>query len=230
MKRTSREPSSTGTAAAGRKALFSIKPGGIAGYLVRRSVADRADRAQSSLTGSASYVDIVAKGEVYVGWLSHSALERVMDRRPNVLLTLAKRLVGLLSPLILHIDSALEWQHSPSSEDSAHPSDSASRRRRGHLPRGRRQRLVLHRRAGPAARDQREAVRRRRCPGRVRPGRQRRRGRVHHRSQARGHRPCDTRHRARADADGALQCHRHSAPCDHRAGASSRPDRADRRR
>ena len=34
-----------------------------------------------------------------------------MDRRPNVLLTLAKRLMGLLSPLILHIDSALEWQH-----------------------------------------------------------------------------------------------------------------------
>lgn len=37
-----------------------------------------------------------------------------MDRRPNVLLTLAKRLMGLLSPLILHIDSALEWQHSAS--------------------------------------------------------------------------------------------------------------------
>jgi len=63
---------------------------------------------------------VVAKGEVYVGWLSHSALERVMDRRPNVLLTLAKRLMGLLSPLILHIDSALEWQHS--ARQSAPPS------------------------------------------------------------------------------------------------------------
>lgn len=53
----------------------------------------------------------VAKTDVFVGFLSSKALERIMDRRPNVLLTLAKRLMGLLSPLILHIDSALEWQH-----------------------------------------------------------------------------------------------------------------------
>ncbi|KAI9612972.1 hypothetical protein H4Q26_010241 [Puccinia striiformis f. sp. tritici PST-130] len=37
------------------------------------------------------------------------ALERIMDRRPIVLLTLAKRLISLLSPLVLHIDAALEW-------------------------------------------------------------------------------------------------------------------------
>ncbi|KAM0789045.1 hypothetical protein ACM66B_003110 [Microbotryomycetes sp. NB124-2] len=78
--------------------LFSVKPGGIAGYL-------------SSISGFASYVDITAKTDCYVGFLPANALERIMDRRPIVLLTLAKRLISLLSPLILHIDSALDWQH-----------------------------------------------------------------------------------------------------------------------
>ncbi|KAK4055464.1 phosphatidylcholine and lysophosphatidylcholine phospholipase [Microbotryomycetes sp. JL201] len=78
--------------------LFSVKPGGIAGYL-------------SSISGFASYVDITAKTDCYVGFLPAKALERIMDKRPIVLLTLAKRLISLLSPLILHIDSALDWQH-----------------------------------------------------------------------------------------------------------------------
>jgi len=76
--------------------LFTIKPGGIAGYL-------------ASISGFPSYVDIRAKTDVYVGFLSAKALERIMDRRPIVLLTLAKRLISLLSPLVLHIDTALEW-------------------------------------------------------------------------------------------------------------------------
>ena len=68
------------------KPLFSVKPGGIAGYL-------------SSLTGYPSYVDITAKTDAYVGFLPAKALERMMDRKPIVLLTLAKRLISLLSPL-----------------------------------------------------------------------------------------------------------------------------------
>lgn len=78
------------------KVLFTVKPGGIAGYL-------------SSLSGFASYVDIKAKTDVYVGFLPAKALDRIMDRRPIVLLTLAKRLISLLPPLVVHIDSALEW-------------------------------------------------------------------------------------------------------------------------
>lgn len=66
--------------------LFTVKPGGIAGYL-------------SSLSGFPSYVDITAKTECYVGFLPARALERIMDRKPIVLLTLAKRLISLLSPL-----------------------------------------------------------------------------------------------------------------------------------
>ncbi|RPD57124.1 patatin-domain-containing protein [Lentinus tigrinus ALCF2SS1-6] len=79
-----------------QKPLFTVKPGGIAGYL-------------SSLCQTASYVDIVAKTDAYVGFLPSPALERLLERRPIVLLTLAKRLISLLSPLVLHIDGSLDW-------------------------------------------------------------------------------------------------------------------------
>ncbi|OXM79313.1 lysophospholipase NTE1 [Cryptococcus neoformans Bt63] len=79
------------------EALFTVKPGGIAGYL-------------SSLCCTDSYVDITAKTDCFVGFLPHHTLERIIERRPIVLLTLAKRLLSLLSPLVLHIDAALDWQ------------------------------------------------------------------------------------------------------------------------
>ncbi|KAF9074991.1 hydrolase [Rhodocollybia butyracea] len=79
-----------------QKLLFTVKPGGIAGYL-------------ASLTHTASYVDIKAKTDTYVGFLHSNALERLLEKRPIVLLTLAKRLISLLSPLILHIDASLDW-------------------------------------------------------------------------------------------------------------------------
>ena len=76
--------------------LFTVKPGGIAGYL-------------ASLCGTDSYVNISAKNDCFVGFLPNEALERILERRPIVLLTLAKRLLSLLSPLVLHIDAALDW-------------------------------------------------------------------------------------------------------------------------
>lgn len=76
--------------------LFTVKPGGIAGYL-------------ASLCNLASYVDIKAKTDTYVGFLPLPALERILEKRPIVLLTLAKRLISLLSPLVLHIDASLDW-------------------------------------------------------------------------------------------------------------------------
>lgn len=75
-----------GESASNTVPLFTVKPGGIAGYL-------------SSLSGFPSYVDITAKTDCYVGFLPAKALERIMDRKPIVLLTLAKRLISLLSPL-----------------------------------------------------------------------------------------------------------------------------------
>ncbi|SJL06088.1 related to Lysophospholipase NTE1 [Armillaria ostoyae] len=95
---SSEEPRSSGPKAKRpeQKLLFTVKPGGIAGYL-------------ASLCNTASYVDIKAKTDTYVGFLPSHALERLLEKRPIVLLTLAKRLISLLSPLVLHIDASLDW-------------------------------------------------------------------------------------------------------------------------
>ncbi|KAG6332336.1 hypothetical protein ID866_6754 [Astraeus odoratus] len=84
------------TKQATRKLLFTVKPGGIAGYL-------------ASLCSTPSYVDIQAKTDTYVGYLSSNALERLVEKRPIVQLTLAKRLISMLSPLVLQIDACLDW-------------------------------------------------------------------------------------------------------------------------
>ena len=67
----------------------------------------------------------MAKTDTYVGCLPHDALERLLEKQPIVLLTLAKRLISLLSPLgklmsviyspeadkltVLQIDASLDW-------------------------------------------------------------------------------------------------------------------------
>ncbi|KIW28450.1 lysophospholipase nte1 [Cladophialophora immunda] len=79
-----------------QKTLFLVKPGGIAGYV-------------GTLSSYRSFTDVTAKTDVYVGFLPRSALERVAEKYPIVLLTMAKRLTSLLPRLILHIDFALEW-------------------------------------------------------------------------------------------------------------------------
>ena len=66
--------------------------------------------------------------DTYVGFLPYRALERLLEKRPIVQLTLAKRLISLLSPLgenlrykllslaylvwlnlVLHVDASLDW-------------------------------------------------------------------------------------------------------------------------
>ncbi|KAJ5486833.1 Acyl transferase/acyl hydrolase/lysophospholipase [Penicillium desertorum] len=79
-----------------RKSLYLIKPGGIQGYV-------------GALASYRSYTDVVAKTDVYLGFLPRASLERIADRHPAALLTLAKRLTILLPRLLLHIDFALEW-------------------------------------------------------------------------------------------------------------------------
>ncbi|KAJ1569876.1 phosphatidylcholine and lysophosphatidylcholine phospholipase, partial [Nowakowskiella sp. JEL0078] len=79
-----------------RKSLFLIKPGGLAGYL-------------SALTGHPSSVNIRAQKDTIVGFLPKSVLDRHVERHPNILMCLAKRLIMHLPPLIFQIDIALEW-------------------------------------------------------------------------------------------------------------------------
>ncbi|KAI9817366.1 MAG: phosphatidylcholine and lysophosphatidylcholine phospholipase [Thelocarpon impressellum] len=79
-----------------RKSLFLIKPGGVAGYI-------------GTISSYRSFIDVRAKTDVYVGFLPRASLERIVEKYPVVLLTMAKRLTSLLPRLILHIDFALEW-------------------------------------------------------------------------------------------------------------------------
>lgn len=83
-------------ATGGRKHVALIKPGGLAGYV-------------GTVSSYRSFIDVIAKTDVYVGFLPRASLERIVDRYPIVLLTMAKRLTSLLPRLILHIDFALEW-------------------------------------------------------------------------------------------------------------------------
>ncbi|SPN99569.1 related to serine esterase that deacylates exogenous lysophospholipids [Cephalotrichum gorgonifer] len=79
-----------------RRSVALIKPGGLAGYI-------------GSVSSYRSFIDVVAKTDVYVGFLPRAPLERIVDKYPVALLTMAKRLTDILPRLILHIDFALEW-------------------------------------------------------------------------------------------------------------------------
>lgn len=79
-----------------RRVLYLVKPGNLEGYV-------------GSITSSRSFTDVVAKTDVYVGFLPSKSLERVADRCPPLLLTMAKRLTTVLPRLLLQIDFALEW-------------------------------------------------------------------------------------------------------------------------
>lgn len=81
---------------AGRRSVGLVKPGGLAGYI-------------GTVSSYRSFIDVVAKTDVYVGFIPRMMLERVVERYPIVLLTMAKRLINVLPRLILHIDFALEW-------------------------------------------------------------------------------------------------------------------------
>ncbi|KAI8887491.1 patatin-domain-containing protein [Backusella circina FSU 941] len=78
------------------KPIFVIQPGGVAGYL-------------DALTGYPSFVEVKAKIGTFVGFVSKKNLSRIVDRNPSVMFKLANELVRYISPLVLHIDIALEW-------------------------------------------------------------------------------------------------------------------------
>ncbi|ODH14056.1 lysophospholipase NTE1 [Paracoccidioides brasiliensis] len=93
-----------------RTSLYMVKPGGIDGYV-------------GSITSSRSFTDVTAKTDAYVGFLPRACLERIADKHPLVLLTMAKRLTTVLPRLILHIDFALEWVQVNAGEVIYHQGD-----------------------------------------------------------------------------------------------------------
>ena len=93
---SARQTTESGTKKINHKTLYLTKPGGLAGYL-------------GTISSRRSFVDVTAKTDVYVGFLPRASIERIVEKYPIVLLTMAKRLTTLLPRLILHIDFALEW-------------------------------------------------------------------------------------------------------------------------
>ncbi|KAJ1977009.1 phosphatidylcholine and lysophosphatidylcholine phospholipase [Dimargaris xerosporica] len=88
--------SAAATLPPGQRLLFTIKPGSLAGYL-------------GAVSDYLSFVNVGALTDSLVGFLPTKALDRLVDRYPEVALTLAKRLVSQLSPMVLYIDYALDW-------------------------------------------------------------------------------------------------------------------------
>ncbi|CAI5312967.1 ASB_HP2_G0040630.mRNA.1.CDS.1 [Saccharomyces cerevisiae] len=93
--------------------LYSVGSGGIVGYL-------------SSLIGYKSFVNIVAKSDVYVGFLSSATLERLFDKYFLIYLRISDSLTKLLSSRLLKLDHALEWVHLRASETLFSQGDSAN--------------------------------------------------------------------------------------------------------
>ncbi|KAI9295935.1 patatin-domain-containing protein [Neoconidiobolus thromboides FSU 785] len=73
-----------------------IREGCVAGYL-------------GSITGTPSFINMTAAGNTLVACLPRKYLDRLTEKHPAILLTLAKRLIHRLPPLVLQIDFALEW-------------------------------------------------------------------------------------------------------------------------
>ncbi|KAJ2522314.1 phosphatidylcholine and lysophosphatidylcholine phospholipase [Coemansia sp. RSA 1939] len=69
-----------------------------------------------ALTDMASVYTAKSKGSVIVGFISQWALERIGERYPIILMTLARRLTSQLPPAILNIDYALEWVQAKASQ------------------------------------------------------------------------------------------------------------------
>lgn len=94
-----------------KKPLFIIKPGGLAGYL-------------DALTGFPSFVEIKAKTDTYVGYVSKKRLDRITDKNPSVMLKLANQLVGHVSPLSKYTASphqfSIERRLNPCLSSSSH--------------------------------------------------------------------------------------------------------------
>eukprot|EP00835_Amoeboradix_gromovi_P002093 NODE_111_length_19413_cov_0.323703.p1 type:complete len:1133 gc:universal NODE_111_length_19413_cov_0.323703:19137-15739(-) len=76
---------------------INYKNGSIIGYL-------------ESFVGFKSTATLHAETVVYVGFISKSRVERLMDQYPTSVLAISKRILNCLPSIIFQIDFALEWQ------------------------------------------------------------------------------------------------------------------------
>lgn len=92
--------------------LYTIKPGGIGGFI-------------GAALSYKSFVRVKSKTDVHVGFLPRTALERITERYPSVLLNIANTLTSVLSNLIFTLDFALEWVQVPQGQVIFHEGDEA---------------------------------------------------------------------------------------------------------
>lgn len=83
--------------------LYTIKPGGIGGFI-------------GAALSYKSFVQVSAKTDAHVGFISRRTLERVCERYPFSFLGMTKQLTDALPELISVLDLALEWVHVPSGQ------------------------------------------------------------------------------------------------------------------
>jgi lysophospholipid hydrolase len=89
----------TDTTTGKEKLVYTVNPGGVAGYL-------------GCLVGSTSMVSIKSASDnkdCFIGYLSNKKLEILCERYFMIYLNIAKSLIKSLSPKLLKLDSALEW-------------------------------------------------------------------------------------------------------------------------
>lgn len=80
--------------------LYTVKPGGVGGFV-------------GAALSSKSFVEVKAKTNVHVGFLPRATLDRISERFPSVLLSIANTLTSVLSEVIKTLDFALEWVQIP---------------------------------------------------------------------------------------------------------------------
>ncbi|KAJ1667169.1 phosphatidylcholine and lysophosphatidylcholine phospholipase [Coemansia sp. RSA 1646] len=97
------DSTNSGSGASHAHRPYYSRPGDLVGYL-------------PALTDMASVYTAQSKGSVIVGFISRWALERIGERYPIILMTLARRLTSQLPPAILNIDYALEWVQAKASQ------------------------------------------------------------------------------------------------------------------
>lgn len=92
--------------------LYTIKPGGVGGFV-------------GAALSYKSFVEVKAKTDVHVGFMPRSALERITEKYPSVLLSIADTLTNILSNLIFTLDLAIEWVQVPQGQVLFHQGDEA---------------------------------------------------------------------------------------------------------
>lgn len=93
--------------------LYTVNEGDIAGYL-------------GTLIGSKSFVDVTAKRDSYVAFLSREFFDLLTEKYPQLQLSIARLLLNVLDRKLYLIDYAMEWIHTYAGDILYRQSDPAN--------------------------------------------------------------------------------------------------------